>query len=159
MNSKFMTDPRTYTIDEALKNLTAVEAHLKQIGSDRDFCMDCIEKHLYALWMLSDEGLQFFPDATEPWFELGEWCQRMLSKETLSVEEGLSASDKGRSIRKKLQSLRRQKNPLTQEKEEPILTSKQEAKKGEGIQCEILLKNPPPPESDLYSIYLECKNA
>lgn len=47
-----------YTHNEIKKNLALLENHLKQaLFSDKDFCKECIEKHLLILEGLAEEGI------------------------------------------------------------------------------------------------------
>ena len=47
-----------YTHNEIKKNLALLETHLKQAPfSDKDFCKECIEKHILVLEGLAEEGI------------------------------------------------------------------------------------------------------
>jgi len=48
-----------YTHNEIKKNLALLETHFKQafINSNKDFCKECIEKHILILEGLAEEGI------------------------------------------------------------------------------------------------------
>lgn len=55
-----MPNPLRYTEEELVKELVLLEKHLKQEPyMDENFCIDCIEKHLYSIEGLAEEGIGF----------------------------------------------------------------------------------------------------
>lgn len=106
-------DVRKYTVDEAIKNLVAVEGHISSFeqGGDALFCIDCMRKHLYYLWLLADEGKTFLPEHMETWQKLSNWCkyyiENLTGKESLTLEVARKMKQQERMIRKELDHIRR----------------------------------------------------
>jgi len=104
------TDARKYTVDEAIKNLTAIEGHALAVREFGDvfFCLECIRKHLYSVWMLADEGVTFFRKEPEVWRRLGGWAKTYVDR--LKTEKDLEthAEDlkaEARNFRKELDEI------------------------------------------------------
>ena len=94
---------RQYTIRQAIKNIIAVEDHLR--SSDEDICIACLEeKHLPALEMYAQEGLDYSTDEKDIYLELAqlirETYQAMSGNFDKATREKLA--QRFREIRKKL---------------------------------------------------------
>jgi len=94
---------RQYTIRQAIKNIIAVEDHLR--SSDEDVCIACLEeKHLPALEMYAQEGLDYSTDEKDIYLELAqlirETYQAMSANFDRTTREKLA--QRFREIRKKL---------------------------------------------------------
>jgi len=94
---------RQYTIRQAIKNIIAVEDHLR--SSDEDICITCLEeKHLPALEMYAQEGLDYSTDEKGIYRELTqlirETYQAMSGNFDKATREKLA--QRFREIRKKL---------------------------------------------------------
>jgi len=62
-------DIQSYTDNEVRKNLALLEIHLKQASfSDKDFCEECINKHILVLEGFAEEGLTACIDCDEKKF-------------------------------------------------------------------------------------------
>lgn len=87
-------EAKDYTLDEIQKNLILLEGHIRHFPIDAKeekgslFCKDCIQKHLYAIEGLSEEGVKFFPDRMSEFQDLGAWAQDLrLTLKNFSVNE------------------------------------------------------------------------
>jgi hypothetical protein len=92
-----------YTEDEIIKNLALTETHLKQAASGVDelFCKDCINKHLFSISGLADEGLGFTEDENK--IKLFEETAKIADdiREKDYTEEGIELASELRDLRKK----------------------------------------------------------
>ena len=94
---------RQYTIRQTIKHIIAVEDHLR--SSDEDVCIVCLEeKHLPALEMYAQEGLDYSTDEKDIYLELTqlirETYQAMSGNFNRTTREKLA--QRFREIRKKL---------------------------------------------------------
>ena len=94
---------RQYTIRQTIKHIIAVEDHLR--SSDEDVCIACLEeKHLPALEMYAQEGLDYSTDEKDIYLELTqlirETYQAMSGNFNRTTREKLA--QRFREIRKKL---------------------------------------------------------
>lgn len=137
-----MEDPRLYTLDEAIKTLSALENHLADLGAGRShllFCAECIQKHAYYLWELSDEGQRFFPESESLWAGIGQWAQGLITQIQTDTMVGTSIFEAGgqaRTYRKTLMPLaqeERKRGDGTTSPEPPPASE-------EGAKCAICLK-------------------
>jgi len=89
-----------YTHNEIKKNLALLENHLKQaLFSDKDFCKECIEKHLLILEGLAEEGITACEDCNEEKYKiLIEFLN--VTKEKDFQKSGLDLAKLCRRIRK-----------------------------------------------------------
>lgn len=77
------TREQIYTLDEIQKNLIALEGHFRDfplVEKDTDesyFCLNCVQKHLYFIEVLSDEGFKFFPQHAYSFVKLKEWASNL----------------------------------------------------------------------------------
>lgn len=109
-------DFQKYTRRTAVRELTAVENHLRGFIGDEEgeersteaFCLECIAKHLSHLGALAEEGVTFFPKDAKWWKTLSEWVEGIFDE----GEDGRISSaqirrwmDQARTYRKELQAM------------------------------------------------------
>jgi len=93
-------DITEYTDNEIRKNLALLEIHLKQTKfSDKLFCEECINKHLWILEGLAEEGLTACIDCDIKKYEiLFIFLEQIKGKDVL--KSGIELAQQTRKLRK-----------------------------------------------------------
>jgi len=112
--TKSRTRPQLeYTRREVKKELVLLEKHLKQAPAvEREFCIDCVEKHTEGLEGLCEEGVLFTPEEKEK--ELYIKCMKEAREihekaKTSSESELVEMAGKVRELRKQFSELERER--------------------------------------------------
>lgn len=96
-------DVLQYTRSELEKELVLLEKHLKQYPyMKREFCADCILKHMTAIEGLSEEGVGFARSGEEKAFftKVASWAELYRRKLPNSDEDAAKAAVEARTMRK-----------------------------------------------------------
>lgn len=89
-----------YTENEIRKNLALIETHLKQAPfSDRQFCQECIQKHILILEGLCEEGLTACIDCDIKKFEIILKFLTEIKEKNFKIE-GIELAKQVRKLRK-----------------------------------------------------------
>ena len=88
MKMETMTDVQAYTLDKAAEHSGLIEEHLidfirlrygHKAQSQRDFCLECLWRHLHKLQGFSEEGVKFFP-GDRLWGDMATWSKKIRGK-------------------------------------------------------------------------------
>ena len=90
-----------YTHNEIKKNLALLETHLKQASfSDKDFCKECIEKHILILEGLAEEGITVCENCDIDNYKQLLFFLKCIKKDMDFQKDGLEMAKEIRKLRK-----------------------------------------------------------